>query len=192
MRWDLSQPQPLQEPFKVLQQEEEPKDQDQRGMTCQQIHMNGKREGEHELTMLLDCGSPSTIIGREDFKQILQQYTSMIQSELKYRQSNKHYEFGGGRKTYSLGKVRLPVYVVDNERNPHLLHVWTEILNQPRLPLLLGSKSLHKVNGTLSFGDQTLTLDWEGKRLCLPINQANSGHFHPESRKQYNLPTILI
>ena len=33
-------------------------------------------------------------------------------------------------------------------------------------------------NSTLSFGEQTLTLDWKGKRLCLPINQENSGHFH--------------
>ena len=77
-----------------------------------------------------------------------------------------------------MSKVRLPVYVVDNEGTPHLLHVWIEILNQSRLPLLLGSKSLHKVNSTLSFGEQTLTLDWKGKRLCLPINQENSGHFH--------------
>ena len=79
----------------------------------------------------------------------------MTQSKLKCRQSNKHYEFGGGRKTYSLGKVRLPVYVLDNEGNPNLLYVWIEILNQLRLPLLLGSKSLLKVNGTLSFGEQT-------------------------------------
>ena len=128
--------------------------------------------------MLLDCGTPSTIIGLEDFKQILRQYTPMIQSKLRYRQSNKRYEFGGGRKTYSLGKVRLPVYVIDNERNPHLLHVWIEILNQLRLPLLLGNNSLLKVNGTLSFGEKTLTIDWEGKRLCLPIDRANSGHFH--------------
>ena len=206
-----AEPQPLQELFKVLQREEEPKDQEHRGMTCQQIHTNGKREtiylentttkhwhrkdkkGEHELSMLLDCGSPSTIIGVEDFKQVIRQYTPMIQSEFKYRQSNKHYEFGGGRKTYSLGKVRLPVYVVDNEGNPHLLYVWIEILNQSRLPLLLGSKSLHKVNGTLSFGEQTLTIDWKGKRLCLPINQANSGHFHlqffPMSQAEENFFT---
>ena len=102
----------------------------------------------------------------------------MIQSEFEYRQSSKHYEFGGGRKTYSLGKVRLPVYVIDNNRNPHLLYVWVEILNQPRLPLLLGSRSLSRVKGTLCFGDHTLTIDWKDKRLCLPINQASSGHFH--------------
>ena len=121
----------------------------------------------------------------------------MIQSEFKYCQSNKHYEFGGGRKTYSLGKVRLPVYVLDNEGNPNLIYVWIEILNQSRLPLLLGSKNLHKANGTLSFGDQTLTLDWGGKRLCLPINQVNSGHFHlqffpiSQAKENYSMKEII-
>ena len=92
--------------------------------------------------MLVDCGSPSTIVGVENFRQIKKQYTAMVQSGFEYSQSNKHYEFGGGRKTYSLGKVRLPVYVIDENMQPHLLHVWVEILNQPRLPLLLGSRSL--------------------------------------------------
>ena len=133
---------------------------------------------DHELTMLVDCGSPSTIVGVENFKQIKQQYTPMIQSGFEYRQSNKHYEFGGGRKTYSLGKVRLPIYVIDKNRNPHLLHVWVEVLNQPKLPFLLGSKSLTRVKGTLCFGEHTLTINWGNKRLCLPINQERSGHFH--------------
>ena len=38
------EPQSLQELFKVLQQEEELKAQGHRGMTCQRIHKNGKRE----------------------------------------------------------------------------------------------------------------------------------------------------
>ena len=153
-------------------------------------------EHEHKLTMLVDCGSPSTIVGVENFRQIKQQYTAMIQSGFEYSQSNKHYEFGGGRKTYSLGKVRLPVYVIDRNRNPHLLHVWVEILNQPRLPLLLGSQSLTRVKGTLCFGDHTLTIDWRDKRLCLPINQERSGHFHlqfyPMSQAEENYLTREI
>ena len=70
-------------------------------MTCQEVHMGGNkemiylentttkhrhqkeehREHEHELTMLLDSGSPRTIVGVENFRQIKQQYTPMIQSE---------------------------------------------------------------------------------------------------------------
>ena len=38
--------------------------------------------------------------------------------------------------------------------------------------------SATRVKGTLSFGDQTLTIDWKNERLCLPINLENSGHFH--------------
>ena len=135
-------------------------------------------ESVHKLTMLVDCGSPSTIVGVENFRQIKQQSPAMIQSGFQYSQSNKHYEFGGGRKTHSLGKVRLPVYVFDKNRNPHLLHVLVEVLSQPKLPLLLGSKSLTRVKGILSFGDNTLTIDWREKQLCLPIKQESSGHYH--------------
>ena len=42
-----AEPQPLQELFKVLQQEEEPKAQEYRGMTCQRIQTKGKREAIH-------------------------------------------------------------------------------------------------------------------------------------------------
>ena len=92
----------------------------------------------------------------------------------------------------SLGEaVRLPVYVINRNRNPHLLHVWVEILNQPRLPLLLGSRNLTRVKGTLCFGDHTLTIDWRDKRLCFPINQESSGHYHlhfypmPQAEENY-------
>ena len=47
----------------------------------------------HKLSLLVDCGSPSTIVGVEDFKEIKQQYTPMVQSHFKYHQSNKHYQY---------------------------------------------------------------------------------------------------
>ena len=53
----------------------------------------------HKLFLLIDCGSPSTLVGVEDFKIIKQQYTEMIQASFTYRQSNKKYEFGGGEKS---------------------------------------------------------------------------------------------
>ena len=150
----------------------------------------------HKLSLLVDCGSPSTIVGVEDFKEIKQQYTAMIQSNFQYRQSNKHYQFGGGRKTYSLGCVRLPIYVFDDQFQPHLLHVWVEVLNQPRLPLLLGGRSLTKVKGTLCFKSFTLSMDWGEKRLVLPIKEEDTGHFHlqfyPMSVQEENLLTRNI
>ena len=131
----------------------------------------------HKLKLLVDCGSPSTIVGVEDYQDLKTQYPQMIQATFEYEKSNKHYEFGGGEKTYSMGKVRLPIYVVDSDQKPHLLHVWVEILNQPRLPLLFGGRSLVRCGGTLCFKTFTLQLDWQGSRLKLPIEQSDSGHF---------------
>ena len=78
----------------------------------------------HKLFLLIDCGSPSTIVGVEDFKVIKQQYTEMIQASFTYKQSNKKYEFGGGEKTYNLGTLRLPIYVLDQDKKPYILPVW--------------------------------------------------------------------
>ena len=109
--------------------------------------------------MLLDCGSPNTIVGIETFKQIRNHYTTTAQSSFEYSESNKTYAFGGGRQTRSLGRVRLPVYVIDKDMQPHLLHVCTEILNQMNLPLLLGNRSLIETKSTINFGDRILTID---------------------------------
>ena len=132
----------------------------------------------HKLHMLLDCGSPSTIIGVEDYQEIKAQYPEMIQANFEYKQSNKRYEFGGGEKTYSMGRVRLPMYVLDEGQQAHLVHVWVDILKQQRLPLLFGGRSLIRCGGTLCFKTLTFKLDWKGARLSLPIKQANTGHFH--------------
>ena len=61
-------------------------------------------EHEHKLTMLLDCGSPSTIVGVENFRQIKRQYTAVIQSGFEYSQSNQSAEFR--RRRYSKTSVR--------------------------------------------------------------------------------------
>ena len=147
----------------------------------------------HKLSFLVDCGSPSTIVGVEDFKVIKQQYPEMIQSSFVYKESNKKYEFGGGEKTYSMGKVKLPLYVLDGDSQTHLLHAWVEVLNQKNLPLLLGGRSLLRVKSTLCFKNLTLSLDWKEKRLCLPIKEGETGHFYlqffPMSRQEDELLT---
>ena len=69
--------------------------------------IKGTSKHDHEPTWLVDWWTPSMVVGVEKFKQIKQQDTSMIQAGFEHRQPNKHYEFGGGRKTHSPGKVRL-------------------------------------------------------------------------------------
>ena len=114
----------------------------------------------HKLSLLLDCGLPSTFVRVEDLKEIKQQYTVRIQNKFLYRRSNQHYQFGGGRETYSLGCVRLPIYVLDFQQQPHLLHVLVEVLNQPKLRLLIGGQIFPKVKSTLCFKRFTLSIDW--------------------------------
>ena len=100
--------QPLNKLFQVLEIGENR----DRGINKEMIYVedNTTRHGQHtkgvgkyeqKLTMLVDCGSPSTIVGVENFRQIKKQYTAMVQSSFEYSQSNKHYEFGGGRKTHT-------------------------------------------------------------------------------------------
>ena len=114
----------------------------------------------------------------------------MTQTGFEYSQSNKQYEFSCGCKTHSLGKVSFPIYVINKNMHPHPLRVCAEILNQSRIPLLLGNGSLIRMKGILSFEDYTLTIDSEDKRLCLPINLEGLGHFHlqfyPMSQEEEN------
>ena len=150
----------------------------------------------HKLFLLLDCGSPSNIVGVDNFKEVKQQYPEMIQNSFEYQESNRQYEFGGGVKTFSMGRVRLPIYVLDKNQVAHLLHVWVEVLNQRHLPLLFGGKSLIKSQGMLCFKTFTLSIQWKGKTLCLPIKQADTGHFHlqffPMSDQEDQVLTRLI
>ena len=140
--------QPLNKLFQVLNDD---KKRDRRG-SKETIYLENNilKHGQY-LNMLLDCGSPSTIVGVETFKQIRNQYTTMVQSSFEYSESNKTYAFGGGRQTRSLGKVKLPVYVIYENMQPHLLHVWVEILNQQRLPSywVIGVSSKLKVHSDL-------------------------------------------
>ena len=131
-----------------------------------------------KLTMLVDCGPFSTIVGIESFKQILNQYTALTRTGFEYSQSNKHFEFSCGCRTHSLGKVSFSIYVLDKDRQPHPLRICAEFLNQSRIPLLLGSENLARMGGVLDYEDYTLTIAHKDKELCLPINLESSGHLY--------------
>ena len=61
---------------------------------------------------------------------------------------------------------------------PHPLRICAEILNQSRIPLLLGSENLTSMGGVFDYEDYTLTIVNKDKELCLPINLESSGHLH--------------
>ena len=131
-----------------------------------------------KLTMLVDCGPSSTIVGIESFKQILDQYTFLTRTGFEYSQSYKHYEFSCGYKTHSLGRVSFSIYVLDKDMQPHPLRICAEVLNQSRIPLLLGSENLTSMGDVFDYEEYTLTITNKEKELCLPVNLESSGHLY--------------
>ena len=154
---------------------------------------NQQRETEATMELLLDTGSPSTIIGVKEFKKIKEVYLPMIQNTLRYQESSRVYEFGGGEVTPSLGRVKLPMYVVDVEEEIQVLWIWIEILQQENVPFLLGGRSMKKTKSVINFDLMTITLDWEGKKIELKLQEHESGHFKipffPLSRQDDKIKT---
>ena len=142
---------------------------------------NNDEEAENKfynnLRMLVDTGSPSTIVGVEEFKKVKSHYPLMIQNTLRYQESSKVYEFGGGEVSPSLGRVKLPMYVVDTDGEIQILVVWVEILQQANVPFLLGGRSLKRTHSVLDLGRMTLTLTWLEREMEFPLSQHSSGHF---------------
>ena len=145
------------------------------------------------MELLLDTGSPSTIIGVKEFKKIKEVYPPMILNTLRYQESSRVYEFGGGEVTPSLGRVKLPMYVVDVEEEIQVLWIWIEILQQENVPFLLGGRSMKKTKSVINFDLMTITLDWEGKKIELKLQEHESGHFKipffPLSRQDDKIKT---
>ena len=132
---------------------------------------------DNNLKMLIDTGSPSTIIGVEEFKKVKSQYPLMIQNTFRYQESSKVYEFGGGEVSPSLGRVKLPMYVVDTDGEIQVLVAWVEILQQANVPFLLGGRSLKRTHSVLDLSRMTLTLTWLERTMEFPLSQHSSGHF---------------
>ena len=140
------------------------------------ILISGGRQ-DYEMEMLLDTGSPSTIVGVQQYKEIKEQYPPLIQNTLHYEESSKIYEFGGGETTPSLGRVRLPMYVVDVENDIQVLWVWAEIVECPDVPFLLGGRSMKKTKSVINLENMTITLNWQDKVISLALQEHKTGHF---------------
>ena len=142
----------------------------------------GSQENTEQMTdgaldMLLDTGSPSTIAGVDKFKQIKEQYPPMIQATFRYEQSAKVYEFGGGETTHSMGRVRLPMYLVDTDGNVQVLMVLVEILQQRDVPFLFGGKSMRKAASVIDLSNLTITMTWMNTTMEFALRHHPSGLF---------------
>ena len=150
-------------------------------------------EYNNDLEILVDTGSPATIIGVTKFKRIKEQYPLMIQNTFRYAESAQIYEFGGGEVTPSLGKVRLPMYVVDTEGDIQILWIWIEILQHGECPFLLGGRSMRNTETIINLQDMTFTIHWQDRVTKVDLEESNSGHliiqFFPLSEQDDRIMT---
>ena len=86
-----------------------------------------------KLTMLVDCGQFSTIVGIESFKQILDQYTALTRTGLEYSQSSLAVDAGHtvwqASQFTCWTKIGNPIhfeYVQKSSINPEYLFHWAE------------------------------------------------------------------
>ena len=146
---------------------------------CEKVfyaHADVEDEQREVFKMLIDTGSPSTIISVDKFALIKKAYPKEAQSQLKYEESNKQFQFGGGKKTLAMGSVKMPVWLMDKDQDNHVVFVRVDIVQQKGIPLLLGANSLIKVKGTLNLGKMSLEFRLRKKLTVFPVHQVNSGH----------------
>ena len=146
---------------------------------CEDVfYARGDEEDEQRevFKMLIDTGSPSTIISVDKFALIKKAFPKEAQSQLKYEESNKQFQFGGGKKTLAMGSVKIPVWLMDEDQDNHVVFVRVDIVQQKGIPLLLGANSLIKVKASLNLGKMSLEFRLRRKRTVFPVHQVNSGH----------------
>ena len=145
---------------------------------CQKIFFQDEEQLEEveSFKMLIDTGSPSTIVSIDKFKEIKNSFPKVIQNQLSFEESNKQFQFGGGRKTLSMGQVKLPVWIKDQEEDLHVVFVWVDVVQQKGVPLLLGSNSLIKVKAQLDLATMTMNFKLKKRVRKFPIHQVESGH----------------
>ena len=139
---------------------------------------DGIAKNPAQFSMIVDTAAPATIIGQDRFITIRDSYPPAVRKSFEICESYRNFEFGGGEKTHSLAKVRLPLYIMDYADNVHQVHVWVEVVNQKGVPFLLGGASLETARAQINLGEQSnITFNWEDE-IKIPLYKANSGHFH--------------
>ena len=117
--------------------------------------LNGKNAStkyEYGSKVIIDTGAPTTMCGLIWFKNYHQQMPKAMRSRLILQPSERpFFEFGGGEKRSSLGKVLIPGIVLDEDHQAHQIQIAVEIVDVD-LPMLLGANSLNKAEGTITAG----------------------------------------
>jgi len=120
-----------------------------------------------------------------------------IRSQLIVKSSNEKFMFGGGEKRDSLGCVTIPVYIMDDEHQAHMIMISVELVDAD-IDMLMGSSSLDIAEATLELGlSPSLTLSKIlGPGTKIPIRKER-GHyvftvFPPTSQDDQEAATLML
>ena len=105
--------------------------------------------------VIVDTGAPSTMCGLNWLKNLFKSMPKAIMSQLVVEDSGSKFEFGGGEKRESLGIVTLPVYVMDDDYQAHMIFIKVEIV-EADICMLLGGASLDTAEATMTLGAEPI------------------------------------
>ena len=134
-----------------------------------------------QFSMIVDTASPSTIIGKDNFVKLRNSYPPVLSRSFEYQETTKKYEFGGGEKTHSLIRAKLPLYVLNQKDEAILVNIWVEVVDQEGVPFLLGGVSLDRARAVMKMGSSpSITFNWQETETLetFPLYKTTSGHYH--------------
>ena len=132
-------------------------------------------DGKHQI--LIDSGSPSTIIGKNNYLKVLASYSDEVKRGMKFKESDKTFIFGGGERTFSKGASQLPIKIVNNKGQILVIEIWVDVVDQDNVPLLLGARTLEDMEATIDCKNKSVTLSVGKKRETARLRKSNFGHF---------------
>ena len=86
-------------------------------------------------------------------KEYIAKLPEAIKANLSVEKSDQRFKFGGGEERSSLGRVTLPVYVLDDEYQAHVMAIKMDVVDAD-LCMLFGGRSLDKAGASMKFGDK--------------------------------------
>ena len=146
--------------------------------------------------VIIDTGAPYSVCGLEWFRALFQSVPKAMRSQIEIQRSTHKFEFGGGEKRDSLGCVKIPAFVLDDDAQAHNLVLKVDIV-KAEFPMLLGGKSLDTAEATMTMGSKPyLTLpSILGSGVRIPLRKVHGHyvfHLYPPTSEDDKLPAEAI
>ena len=113
---------------------------------------------------LLDTGSSKTVCGKQWLSVYLDTLSLQDRRSVKRTDSTNQFRFGDGHVFHSMGTVYIPIYIGSRKI---ILCTDTVVCN---VPLLLSRETLQRLDTTIDFRDNKVSMLGEFRSLLLTIN----------------------